>query len=71
MNLRVVTVEGTCAIVRESDSPELFEAFRAWQRTSPRSLKEVAAWDEVLEVATAYMEDDGTPEAVDCVEVAR
>jgi len=58
------------AIVRESDSPELFEAFREWQRTVPRSLKEVRRWNEVLEAAENYLASDGTDEAVESVEVA-
>lgn len=67
MKLRIITDEGTSAVVTAEELPELFEAFEDWQRSVPRSLKEVARWDEVLRIAQDYMEDDGTDELVNDV----
>ena len=61
MRLRIITDEGTSAIVIEGrEASEVFDAFRAWQNTVPRSLKEVQAWDVVIQTANDYMESDGS-----------
>jgi hypothetical protein len=51
-------------VIEGREASELFDAFHEWRRTVPRSLKEVRAWDAVLEAATEYLEGDGCEELV-------